>query len=767
MNTLTKIPKISIYLLVFLLPLFFLPWTANALDFNKQILLIFLVFLSLFCWLLKSLKEGKISLNFSLLNLAIIVFLVVLGLSTLFSSYRYGSLWGWPLNVAPALLTILGFALLYFLIVNIFQKTEIFGLLFTLALSSFLAVLFGGLQLFSKFLLPFDFAKISSFNTIGTVNSLGVFAALLLPLIISLIFTSKRFIKFLLMIFGLAMLGLIFLVNFWVAWTVLLIGMAAILIFAISRRETFSTTWLTLPMFLLVIALCFGIFRVSIPGLPVTPLEVSPSQTTTFNIAAQTLKESIPALFLGSGPSTFVYDYSKFKPEAISQTAFWEVRFSSGASEILDKLATTGILGLISLLGILGVFFWFTSKRLMKKVAKDDSFWVLGLGIFASWFATAAGLFFYPANLSLGFLFWIFTASFIVFAPSPLSSQKWWGVKSWELKPSSLVNIWVSFIFIFILIFGAGIFFLGGQRYIAEVRYSQGIEAQRAGDNQASIDYLLNAVSHTGGSQDNYWRDLSQVYLFRINEELLRKDVSQEELGRVIPPLVSNAVNSAKQATDISPKNVANWSVRGFVYRNVINLIGGAEEWAIKSYQKAAELEPTNPYIYTEMGRVYLAKNERDKAREQFQKALELKSDYAPAHFQMATISVSEGKTEEAIEKMEEAKQLSPFDVGLAFQFGVLYYNDKQYDKAKAEFERAVGLNENYSNARYFLGLIYDKEGRKDLAIEQFEKIAELNPDNEEVKKVLANLEAGKPALEGLTPAQPPIEEGPAEKLGE
>jgi len=114
---------------------------------------------------------------------------------------------------------------------------------------------------------------------------------------------------------------------------------------------------------------------------------------------------------------------------------------------------------------------------------------------------------------------------------------------------------------------------------------------------------------------------------------------------------------------------------------------------------------------------------------------------------------------------MENAKRDSPSDVGVAFQLGLLYYNDKQYDKAQAEFERAIGLNENYSNARYFLGLIYDQAGKKDEAISQFEKIAKLNPDNEEVKKILANLKGGKTALEGITPAQPPIEEKPAEVL--
>jgi len=760
-NILDKITKISIYLLVFILPIFFLPWTANVLDFNKQALLLFLVFISLFCWLLKSLNEGKISLNFSSLNLPIIIFLMTLGIGTFFSAWRYGSFWGWPLNIATSFLTIFCFVLLYFLIINLFKKEEIFGLLLTLVFSSFLAVLLGIFQLFGKFLFPFGFAKLTSFNTIGTVNSLGIFAALLLPLIISLIFISKRLIKILLFIFGLLTLVLLILVNFWAAWFSLLIGVVAILTFGIARRETFQANWLTLPMFLLVISLCFGIFKIPIPSLPAVPLEISPSQSATFDIAKQTLMAAKPnSLLFGSGPSTFAYDYSRFKSETINQTVFWGVRFSSGASEILDRLVTTGLLGIISFLGILVVFFWLAFKWLMKKADKRDSFWIFGLGIFASWLAAMASLFFYPANLSLSFLFWIFLGSFIVFCEGK--------VKIWELKPSSMANIGVSFLFIIILILGIGLFFMEGQRYVGEIRYLQGITAWQAGDNQKAINYISSAVSHTGGSVDNYWRDLSQVYLFRITEELGRKDISQEELKKVIPPLVSNAINSAKSATDVSPKNMANWSVRGFVYRQMINISQGADQWAINSYEEAQKLEPTNPYIFTELGQVYLAKNEKDatlKAREYFQKALDLKSDYAPARFQLALIYISENKIAEAIGEMENAKRDSPNDVGVAFQLGLLYYQDKQYDNAKAELERTVGLNENYSNARYFLGLIYDREGKKNEAISQFEKIEKLNPDNEEVKKILVNLREGRGALEGVTPAQPPIEEKPEEVL--
>lgn len=779
-DALEKIAKTAVYFLVFILPLFFLPWTADVLDFNKQTLLIFLVFISLLCFLLKSLIEGKINLNFSLLNLPVFIFLVVLAVATLLSASPYSSFWGWSPVIGPSFLTVLGFVLLYFLIVNLFQKEEVLGLLLIFVVSNFLAIIFGILQIFGKFLLPFDFSKNVSFNTIGAPSSLAVYVAGLLILISSLILISRGRLKILFFPVILAGFCLLFLINFWLAWFVLLIGAVVILTFGISRQnpirprsfsekagrtnETgiFQASWLALPMFFLLVGLFFGVFKISLPGLPNLPGEAFLPQGTSFNIVLETLKEKTTRPFFGSGPATFIFGYSKFKPIEINQTPFWGIRFAAPASEILDKLATTGILGLLSFLAIIGVFI-FLALCWLAKQTRTAFPWIFGLGIFASWLAVTAALFFYSFNFSLGFLFWFLTACFIVLIEP--AAKSWWGMKSFTLEPSSLAAVGASFAFILLLILGIGLLFLSGQRYIAELRYLQATRAVQRGNSQEAVDFLSSAISHTGAKQDNYFRDLAQVYLFRINEELNNASLSQEEMTQRVSGLIANGINSAVTATNLGSGNVANWMVRGFVYYNLINLIGGAEEWAIKSYQEAGKLEPANPFIYTQIGRAYLFGNDLDKAREQFQKSLDLKSDYAPAHFQMALIYVRENKIAQAIEKMEETKRVVPDDVGLAFQLGLLYYNDNQFDRARAEFERAVGFDPNYSNARYFLGLIYDREGRSKEAISQFEKIEQFNPDNEEVKKILANLRAGKPALEGVVPGQPPIEEKPAEQL--
>jgi tetratricopeptide (TPR) repeat protein len=368
------------------------------------------------------------------------------------------------------------------------------------------------------------------------------------------------------------------------------------------------------------------------------------------------------------------------------------------------------------------------------------------------------------------FLFWL-----LVSFTALLEEKK---RKIIDLQIFPLRALGFTFFLVLILISGISLAILYSQKYLGEVRYTQGLRAWQRGEIELSRDYLYQATN-LNPKMDLYWRDLSQIFLFQLQGLLTRTDLNQQEMISLARNLIEEAVNSANQATVVDPNNVANWNIRGFVYRNLIGIVGGAEDWALISYERAKELEPVNPYIFTEIGRVYLLKSDLlaqqgnqeqrtenlKKAKESFEKAIKLKSDYAPAHFQIAMIYIRENKINQAIERLESTKAVAPFDSGLAFQLGLVYYNNNQFDKAKAEFERAILIDPNYSNARYFLGLILDREGKKKEAILQFEEIEKFNPENQEVKKILSNLRAGKPALEEVIPGQPPIEEKPAEQL--
>lgn len=614
-----RISKISLYILVFLLPLFFLPWTSNVLDFNKHALLGVLVLISLLAWLIKVLVSNKLEIIWDRTLLAILAFIAFYGLSTIFSLWPEGSLWGWPLTVNAGFLTVLSLVIFYFLAVNIFRKKEeALGILLLLAISGFLAALLGIFQLFGKFVFPFNFARQTSFNTIGTVNSLGVFLAAIFPIVLILGFAFKKFLKALMVIFGVGIFSVLVLINFWVSWLVLIVGLSVLYIFGILNiKVTRQTSLVSLPISLLVVAIFFLFFNFSLPGFPQTPIEVSPSYRAELGIIKSAFSQKkISDIVFGTGPGTFVYSYSKFKPQTINQTIFWNTRFGSGASDILDRLLTTGLLGLAAFLSIFFLFWKKGFNYLRETVGRQENklSWTLTLGVFSSFSAILTALVLYPANLSLIFLFW--TALAVL---SILGSN---AVKSWQLEPSSYAMVVMSTVLVLVIISGVGLSFIGVQKYFGEVEYLRGIRLFAQGKTEEAISKLLSATNFNP-KQDNYWRDLSQLYLVRANQL-----VNEKQDATVV---VSNAVTAAGQATQVNPNNVANWSVRGFVYRQLIGLVGGADKWAEDSYKKAIELEPANPYLHTELGIVYALKKDFDSAKDSFNKALELKPDYTPA----------------------------------------------------------------------------------------------------------------------------------------
>ncbi|MDO8470495.1 MAG: tetratricopeptide repeat protein, partial [bacterium] len=420
-----------------------------------------------------------------------------------------------------------------------------------------------------------------------------------------------------------------------------------------------------------------------------------------------------------------------------------------------------------ALLALIGSALFFAVKRLASPSGEEtESFsWMVGLGTLASFVALVTSLFLYTATFTTWFVFWVLLAGLSILIGKE--------VKTVSLAPPSFLALISSFVFLVSLIFGLGLLFLGGQKYIAEVQYLKAVQASQDGKQDEAIQKVLRAVQ-LNPSSDLYWRDLAQLYLNQVNTISQNTSLTAEERQKALQDAVNNAVASALQTTLLSPENVANWNVQGFVYQNLIG-IQGAEDLATEAYQKASELDPSSPYSLTELARVYILQADRlaqqqglqdqrsqalQNALDQLNKAIGLKNDYSPAHYLIAAVYDKQGNSEQATRKLEELKIVNPNDIGLAFQLGMVYWQKDNVEKAQAEFLRAKALNPQYANGLYMLGLTYDKQGKKDLAKEAFRAVLQLNPDSEEIKHILANLDSGKQALNGLTPAQPPVKEG-------
>jgi tetratricopeptide (TPR) repeat protein len=749
LNFFDKLNKTSLYLLLISVPLLYLPFTQNYLDFPKEILAQILIALSLIGWVGKSSLKGELILRGSKIFYFSLFFLIFsLFISSIFSVSKKSSFLGLSLDYVDSFVNLVLLILLAFLIINSFEeKSDIISLITIFIISGFISGIINLFQIYKIFLLPGQITKTVAFNTVGNPNAFSIFSLCLLPISLLFAFRIKEISKSFFTLFILASLVFflnILFVNFKTAWGALIV---AILFFFIllSKDKKISSTLIFLSMLGLIISIFFYFFSVPLKWFPSLPPEISLSFISEIEIIKGAFSNNLKNLILGTGPATFILDYSQYRSPLLNQTIFWGTRFLRGHSVIFDWFLTKGILGIFGLLLLYAIALYYFFKNLQK-----ENLFEIKLGIGLSFITLIYVSLFYPFNFVLWFSFFFILGVLVL-----LFSEKEAKILVNTSSKTMMMNFVLAISLFLSILLGA----FNLRWYLAEVNFLKSLNLT---DVNKSIEALENAVK-LNPLMDNYWRNLSQLYLIQANAFSQDQKIPLEEKRNKINLTVARGAEAINRAISVEPMNVANWNVRGFFYQNLIG-IEGAENLALQSYRRAIQLEPSSPFSFAEIGRVYILlaqnfsqKDEQKKnenlnlAIESLNKALQLKPDYPVANYLLAVALDQQGKLDEAIDKLEKAKISAPQDFGLRFQLGMLYWRKENLDKAKTQFEEALKINSDYSNAMYMLGLIYDKQGEKEKAKNEFEKVLKLNPENQEVKKILENLEKGLPALEGLT----------------
>jgi len=773
----------SLYLALLLFPLMYCPGLVDAVELPKQTLLVVVTAVATLAWLGKMLVTRRLEIRRSIMHVFVLTYLVIYALAAWFSKSRYASLAGDFGQEKAALSTLVCFALLYFVAVHIWRSAkDVRTAASWLMLGGAVTLLLGFLQALGVSILPGSSGAGASFNTIGTTNALGAYSAALLALAMGFFLLPAKDDRFALarkivmgVIIALAAVYIAAL-NFWALWIMVIVAAAELVAFGMMKTDrNMKVTMLAIPMAAIVIGILLLFVRFPL-GLGL-PAEVMPSMSASWNISREALARSS---LLGSGPGTFLYDYTQFRSKDLNATSFWNVPFDRSASRLLTLLATTGILGFAAAVLMLV----YLAARTKIKLWRGHEEWLTTLAIFAGWSALLVGKVVYSSNMTLEFGFWMLTAMLVAL------EWRTWSEAKFENSPRSALML--SFMFIVAVIFSVAGLYLQGQRLVAEARYSRGVTSQlnKPEDVEKAVADLVRATQLNPNS-DLYFRSLSQALAVEANLEASKAGAKPTaEQAQKITVLAANAVNAGKRATELNPANVLNWASLAGMYRDLGSAVPGAIEAAQQAYAKAQELDPNNPIYPTELAKIHLtlaaeaansvgrdAKDDEKaaaqkaidehhaKARELLELAVSLKQDYAPAHYWMAVLLEREGKVPEAIAKLESVRNYNPKDLGVGFQLAILYYQNKELDKAIAELERIVGLNPEYSNARWYLAAMYEEKGQLDKAIAQIEEVLKLNPDNEDVKKRLEALKAKKagqpvpeePGLPAPPEGEPPV----------
>lgn len=734
-----------VYASVFLVPLLFLPFTADVAEFNKQVVLIAAAGIGLFLFLVDVIKSGIVSYKPSRFYLPVFGLVAAGIVSVIFSVNRFNSLFGIGEARSWSLMSLVSLAVLFFLAVNVIEdRGKELKKIMIASLS--LAFLFGILQAFGIFL--FKGANFASrgFNSVGALNTLGILAAVSLAF-----FGSGRgkengildYIRYVGLAFALL---IVVLINWWPIWTVAFVSLLASVAFTSAGNSALLKSGrmrlFAIPMAVIVLGVFLMLINFNWSSIKSKlPVEVSPTQKVSWGIAVDSLK-SRP---LGFGGDNFAVAYDKYKPASIANSIFYQVRFNDAASEAVNLSIEGGILMMLAFLLLL----WVYGKGLMAKIkngfdgGETSAVWAAGFGLFAAFFL-------YPFSMSL------IATLFFVLVLTVLSHEQ--EEKTINLEEDTKYSFAGSIAFIvgLVLVMVAGYFTVNN--YAANVYLAK---AANASDRGKAIEYYVESIN-SNNKDARVYRLLSQEVLAKLADDLKsgpQKDESRENYNARIQNQIASAVNIALSATNIDSANSQNWINRGIIYQNLMSLVGGADQAAINTFTESLVRNPANPVAYLRIGNVYLTLAENMakssspksqieenllKAEDNFKKAIALNNNYGQALLNLAVVYDRQNKIPEAIKQFEKLVSANPRDPSLVFQLGLLYYRNNQKDNALKAWQQAVFLFPNYSNARWYLSLIFEERGELEKALEQIREIEKFNPTNELVIQRIEKLESGQ-----------------------
>lgn len=711
--------------MVFLAPLFFLPWAGGIFEIHKLFLWIAFSSFGIVALFARTAITGK---EFAVWNIALfrptVFVFAAAAVSALFSVERWTSLFGTYGEFSDGLLALVAGIFTYVLVIG--SSLDFKAGIKTFFLSMFCVAALSYALLFGAFQKLLPAVLYPAGQTGDGLAVLFAFAAVLLLALPDVLPNTYRWI----LLF--AILALLAILDSSPAW-IALIGGAVTLVFVSMRRDMEREGRVFFSrhapfLFLIVFALAFLASPFSV-NTPVSFLAETPaSRIGAWGIAWKAVTENTKTFFFGSGAGTFQADFSKYHAPNANVIVLWPraIRHGEGISEMF---ATLGVVGMAA-----GIFFVFSLLRFSfgkifhGKTASDKAQSLLAFT--AGAVVLLLSQFFIHGTLALSFLFWLvlgFIGSFSVDSNMIPTLGK--GVRRMYVALCALAIAFLTY---------------GTLVFLSDLAYGKSLSVP-----YALLDKKISAgerAAMMNPYQAEYKIYLTELSLALVRQELQKPQSEQDNMllvkgmARAIAHGKGGQSDGAtlKGAVDVARMRPDAWLALGKAYSS-ISFASGAGEWTVKAFERAIALAPSEPVPYTELGKFYAASGDLQKARELFDKALALAPEFRDALLESALLAEKEGDFATSVRLLESAAFDYP-DAEVFFELGRAYYNSGQFAKAVETLQEAVKLAPGRSNIRYALGSVLAKQGNKAAALAEFQQVLQLNPENQDVLRKIKEL---------------------------
>jgi len=216
-------------------------------------------------------------------------------------------------------------------------------------------------------------------------------------------------------------------------------------------------------------------------------------------------------------------------------------------------------------------------------------------------------------------------------------------------------------IFVIFIAFIAVSGYFSTRFFLANLKFQEAVIASNQSNGVLAYQDQSKALS-LFSENDVYQRVFSQTNLILASNLALaiknQGKTPDAQTSQTIYSLIQQSINSARQATLISPQTSLDWENLAAIYRNLIGFGQNADQFALLSQQQAILLDPNNPQLYVEYGGIYYQLGNWDKAIQAFQMAENLKSDFSNAYYNHGHALEQKGDYKNALIQYQIVKNL-------------------------------------------------------------------------------------------------------------
>lgn len=332
-------------------------------------------------------------------------------------------------------------------------------------------------------------------------------------------------------------------------------------------------------------------------------------------------------LVFGSGLETYAFAYYQYRPAAHNLTSEDKYLYNKAHNEYLNYLATTGTVGIVTYLSMIGVFLFVSFKEIYKKRKKLSHNDFLVVSIIAGYGGILFTNFFGFSVVMINILFYIIPA-FVFMLLGLINNEKGYKLsfsknESYSLGNSQKILTGVGVAIALFLLFNLVNY------WNADRKYYFGMNYDRAGDYQTAYNFLKQAVDMRPGEpvfRDEFAYNNAVLGSAILAQSAQQKE-NQEQNLQIAKQLIDEAIKGTNEVTAQHPNNIVFLKTKVRVYYTLAQVDPTYLSQALEAIKKTAKLAPTDADVSYNLGVLYGQTGDSKMAVKVLENTIKLKPD--------------------------------------------------------------------------------------------------------------------------------------------